>query len=129
MTDLDELERVAKAASLPSYRCYAWRLTRSQRIVVDQTGAPFVCEIDATHKRWEANATHIATFDPPTVLGLIARIRELEAGLMASADCITSLRGWAVTCSESATARRDLKGAEATLTRTRNILAGDSTND
>lgn len=29
---------------------------------------------------WEANATHIAAFDPPTVLALIARIRELEAG-------------------------------------------------
>ena len=82
--DLDKLEAVAEAAiegewstderALP--RVGATRYSAITRVVVARDG-----EHEMQVSSWsgtEANATHIATFDPPTVLALIAEVRLLR---------------------------------------------------
>lgn len=69
--DLDVLEKVARAAT-PG----PWHQTRTRRFVSHRVGTPHVCEVDCGEKAWEANSAHIATFDPPTVLKLIALARD-----------------------------------------------------
>jgi hypothetical protein len=67
---LDELERIAREATSGP-----WNLSRSERYVKEGIGAPWVAEMDCGNDRWRANGKYIATFDPPTVLALIAKAR------------------------------------------------------
>lgn len=87
MIDLDELERVANEATPGDWQLQdgcSWRRigTRGHD---GNVLCPYITQTDRhpdlTAGRGEdlyANLHHIATFDPPTVLSLIARIRELE---------------------------------------------------
>jgi hypothetical protein len=102
MTDLDKLEQVAKAAQERSPG--PWRLIRGYKNTVPDAGNGVDYIFDSAPKpegfddydggTWEGNrvletdggyyepkgatAEHIAAFSPDVVLGLIARIRELE---------------------------------------------------
>lgn len=83
--DLDHMEEVARAAPAQGQ----WHVVHdaqhpaNQRITSDRQ--PHIAKVygqdlgDAINAK--ANAAHIATFDPPTVLTLIARVREAEGEL------------------------------------------------
>lgn len=72
--DLERLEKVARAATDGP-----WSVVDGDEVASAEgpllaglpTGDAIVC--------WMPDATHIATFDPPTVLALIAEVRELRA--------------------------------------------------
>lgn len=72
--DLEQLEKVARVATDGP-----WSVVDGDEVTSAEgpllaglpTGDAIVC--------WMPDATHIATFDPPTVLALIARLREAEA--------------------------------------------------
>lgn len=81
MTDLDEMERIARAATQGERWAdrddtdegdiyYALNSMRG-----DDTGSGFIANIYSS----KADADFAATFDPPTVLALIAQARENEA--------------------------------------------------
>lgn len=90
--DLDELERKARAATQGEWA--ADRVPGMPRdddpvlanviaLELDDTGrqqqiADCYDNTNCADKQCEANAAHIAAVSPPTVLALIARIRELE---------------------------------------------------
>lgn len=72
---LDEIEKVAQAATDGP-----WSVGRYDEI--DSPEGPLLAGLsvgDCGVVRWTHDAIHIATFDPPTVLALIARLREAEA--------------------------------------------------
>ncbi len=78
--DLDALEATARAATPGPWLIGNSEMYGPSAITRDAEGLPqvqdqWVCDADAGHP----NAEHIATFDPPTVLALIARLREAEA--------------------------------------------------
>ncbi|MEJ6554048.1 hypothetical protein PQI51_03295 [Microbacterium esteraromaticum] len=77
--DLDALERIARAVETPGpweTRCEGYkeptRVCHDSEYVI-YLGYDFAADLGAQ------DAEHIAAFDPPTVLALIARVRELEA--------------------------------------------------
>ena len=81
--DLDALEAVARAATPGPWTYKPTILGLPNTTVMagdDQLGYMGVGHFLAP------NATHVATFDPPTVLTLIAKLREAEAVI---ADAIT----------------------------------------
>lgn len=78
MTDLDALEAVARAATPGEWEPYQVHHTRSEAGYC----AVEVGDTEVRIARFEGgwfDAEHIATFDPPTVLALIAKLREAEA--------------------------------------------------
>lgn len=74
--DLDALERIAQAATPGPWRHVetAW----GESVEVDEQQL-FIESYGVTYAWNGDNAAHIAAFDPPTALALIARVRELEA--------------------------------------------------
>lgn len=100
--DVDALEGVATAASHGPWkairdkrRMYPWR-------VEAEDGRAYVADIPQPtrdpHPIFEANAAHIAAFDPPTVLKLIAAVRaalspSLEGGGRGDMAACTNLGG------------------------------------
>lgn len=96
--DLDELERIAKAASEPSgqwsvYRCnYA---DDGQACGIIDDGSNLFCQDgsrdECHHLIPQSDAAHIAANDPTTTLALIARIRELEAERDAARTAIAGI--------------------------------------
>lgn len=94
MTDLDHMEQVARAATegpwesvveydplVPDDPAY-WEVVSPSHIIVADIGASM------TKAECQATATHIATFDPPTVLELIATLRTQAAQIQAVRDQI-----------------------------------------
>lgn len=82
--DLDRLETIAKAATQGAWSADgpANPAPDDNLTVGPDTGEGFNPDtgkgvIAYVQPSWD-DATHIATFNPPTVLALIARIRELE---------------------------------------------------
>lgn len=77
--DLDALEATARAATQGEwhYRPTVLGMVNTTVSVDDGTHVayPSVCHA------LPSNATHIAAFDPPTALALIARLREAEAAI------------------------------------------------
>ncbi len=86
LVDLAELERIAKAATPGPWTA----ITLPLRSMIVPVGVPaavtiadvhqYGSDLGPDHAQRARNALHIATFDPPTVLALIARIQALEAG-------------------------------------------------
>ena len=79
--DLDALEAVARAATPGPWTYKPTILGLPNTTVMagdDQLGYMGVGHFLAP------NATHVATFDPPTVLALIAKLREAEAVIAAA---------------------------------------------
>lgn len=83
--DLDALEAVAKAATQGK-----WEADGEERIALGcrclgcwerVAGVWCVSSADGVDLAAQADAEHIAAFDPPTALALIARVRELEQKL------------------------------------------------
>ena len=72
-----ELRRIAEAATTTGLR---WRLSRTRRCVMDGIAAPWIAEV-TKRSGWEANAAHIAAFDPPTVLALLSDHAALATAL------------------------------------------------
>ena len=72
--DLDALEAVARAAT-PGPWNYRQTVLGMVSTTVSAGDGSHVAYPSVCHALPE-NATHIATFDPPTVLALIARVRE-----------------------------------------------------
>lgn len=73
--DLEQLEKVACEAIGDEPTDETWQHERYRvRRMVPIDGLTYVAET-----MFDVDATHIATFDPPTVLALIARLREAEA--------------------------------------------------
>lgn len=85
--DLDALEAVARAATPGPWetRCEGpgepTRVCHDSEYVI-YLGYDYAADLDAK------DAAHIATFDPPTVLALIARVKEAEAGIERTAEYI-----------------------------------------
>lgn len=86
LSRLDELERIARAATPGPWKVTScldyWVEPAGTLLPDDQTGIALCGDIhwpnsDSMQDQWRANAAHIATFDPPTVLALIAAIRAL----------------------------------------------------
>lgn len=86
--DLDALEATARAATQGEwhYRPTVLGMVNTTVSVDDGTHVayPSVCHA------LPSNATHIAAFDPPTALALIARLREAEAVIEATEDWVTA---------------------------------------
>lgn len=89
--DLDGLEKVARAASQGEWKAIRDRRRMCPWRVESADGHAYIADIPQptrdAYAIFEANARHIATFDPPTVLALIAenrrlieRLRALEGG-------------------------------------------------
>lgn len=82
---LDDLEAVARAATEGEWRYPGEVLGQPSTTVM--AGNHQVGYVAVGHFL-KHNATHIATFDPPTVLELIARLRKSEAAVEAvRAEC------------------------------------------
>lgn len=93
--DLAKLEEVARAATEGPWEAVLAADPRGQPVpyyaglvCLIQDGGPAERVSVVTgdgrfvpSRAWQANALHIATFDPPTVLALIARLREVEEAL------------------------------------------------
>lgn len=82
----DALEATARAATPGPWEAgdvwvYTDPIYPDDRRLSNVLGMKFEDEerADAEHARGLRNAEHIATFDPPAVLALIARLREAEA--------------------------------------------------
>lgn len=80
--DLNHLETIAKEATQGAWRFWnPWdgtsHISIGNQVAWESKRAAAEYGDDESIPHW-ADATHIATFDPPTVLALIARIRELE---------------------------------------------------
>ena len=83
--DLDKMEAVARAAKQEDWRAIRhpqhdhekngelWLIAAGEE---DDDGDPIIAQVHEYAA--PETAKHIATFDPPTVLALIARVRELE---------------------------------------------------
>tara|TARA_R110000796_G_C14362341_1_gene412958 strand:- start:3 stop:290 length:288 start_codon:yes stop_codon:yes gene_type:complete len=72
---LDELAAKAEAAT-PG----PWVYDGARSVLVpEEYRDPTTGRRDGVH--WKPNAAHIAAFDPPTVLALIAEVRRLQAEL------------------------------------------------
>lgn len=83
--NLDDLEAIARAATPGTWEAgdvwvYSDPVYPDDRRLSNVLGMKFEDEerADAEHARGLRNAAHIATFDPPTVLALITRLREAE---------------------------------------------------
>jgi hypothetical protein len=93
--DLDAIEATARAATPGEWRVADW--TGDHRVGVEAfhgAGRRPICVTDEL-----ADAAHIAAANPATVLALVARIREFEAGLRAACDVADGLEdpsfvGW-----------------------------------
>lgn len=104
--DLVGLRAIAEAAT---QRDWSWRedlepihmRTLAPGILVLDNdpgcGGPWGDEID------RANAAHIATFDPPTVISLIDRLSAAEANLLAVRGALEETEVWLTACLECET--------------------------
>lgn len=77
--DLEQLEKVARRAIADEATDETWQQGEEYerdrvRRMVPINGLTYVAET-----MFDVDAAHIATFDPPTVLALIAEVRELRA--------------------------------------------------
>lgn len=97
--DLEDLEHKAALATQGLWKSGLWKSTTGigphyVRAVVTTQSGDSVADVDADRPDEErfANVRHIAANSPPVTLALIARIRELEAGLDELLDC--SLEGY-----------------------------------
>lgn len=100
--DLDELKRVVDAATDGEWCVDADQCSYGPPLGVlayTETGVLVVVDlVGRPHKLRREDANHIATFDPPTVKRLIARVRRAEnlveraTGVIAASDSITMER-------------------------------------
>lgn len=75
MTDrYDELRAAAEAAT-PG----PWRQTRTHRLIGNGYGAPWVCEVDSGHPKFEENSAFIALANPETIKALLSDLAGANA--------------------------------------------------
>jgi len=85
--DLDALEAVARAATPGPWEAEPYRYTADDdrvRVTSPSDGHLF----NLAEGVEPVNASHIAAFDPPTVLALIAKLREAEAAIEKEDDLV-----------------------------------------
>jgi hypothetical protein len=123
MTDLTELRRIAEAATPgPWFQGRDGRHYESDLDVYSEREPSDTSHDIATHIWSVADAAHIATFDPPTVLALLDRLERAEKAI---ADALALFRpGASVPLGASIARHTDRLMAEG-----HRILAGyESTN-
>lgn len=76
--DLDHLEAVARAATPGPWKTHRSPITGFDLSVINSNGEAELGTWLVAGVRWVPNAEFIATFDPPTILGLISRLRSTE---------------------------------------------------
>lgn len=79
--NLTELKRVAEAATPGPWIAAKYASSIVGLPVVGQLEGRAICNAYIGGPESDGNARHIATFDPPTVLAMIARIEALEGAL------------------------------------------------
>ena len=101
--DLEQLEKVARAATgaaEPSdWQADVYPVVKRLAAFEGQTTGSVdrLIECDGVYGTMDGRvATHIATFDPPTVLALIARLREAEAKVERVREVHADLEGGAL---------------------------------
>lgn len=83
--DLDAIEQSARAATPGPWEYVAFRHMQHD-VFTPEDDRPLAEGAGTIHCWHAADARHIATANPSTVLALVARVRELEAAILALSD-------------------------------------------
>lgn len=123
--DLDALEAAARAAAAAAPGEWVWWHSEQLPLPISTSG-----NVAAIAEAMRIDvADHIATFDPPTVLQLVARVRALEAARETLRAAVTGLQAEVESCSAGcrwlSTENARLEGELAELQRPF-IVPGDS---